>query len=165
MIRLLKDKLFENHSAVSVKYIIVGYGELESKIRTYVHTQRLDEMVKIVINPPNVTDYLEDGHIYLSTSLLEGLSNSIMEALEFSLPIIAMNVDDNDKLVLEGENVFLTNMKDTKTIANKLLTLLDDSELRNVMGQTGYAHLANVFSISTFKNNYISLISKLNDTN
>lgn len=164
-IRLLKDKLFENHSVVKVKYIIVGYGELEDNIRTYIHKQDLDEMVKIIINPPNATDYLENAHIYLSTSLFEGLSNSIMEAMEYSLPVVATNVGDNDKLILEGENGFLTEVKNVERIAEKLLILLENNGLRDTMGQTGYTHLVKDFSTSTFKNNYISLITELNVRN
>lgn len=162
-IRLLKDKLTESNSEVIIKYTIVGYGKIEYEIRNYVHKQKLDEIVDILINPLNAINYLEDAHIYLSTSLFEGLSNSIMEAMEYSLPIVATNVGDNSKLVIEGETGFLANVQDARAIAEKLQILIENNELRNIMGQNGYIHLAKDFSLSKFKSNYIDLISKLNN--
>lgn len=160
-ISILKDKLMEINCNLYFKYTIVGYGALEDKIRSYAHIKNVGEIVEIVINPLNATDYLKDADIYLSTSLFEGLSNSILEAMEYSLPIVATNVGDNNKLVLEGENGFLAKVKDACSIAEKLQTLIKHKDLRETMGRNGYNHLTKTFSSNTFRNNYKELISHL----
>ena len=85
-------------------------------------------------NPSNLDEYLSKSDIYLSTSLFEGLSNSIMEAMAYSLPIIATDVGDNNYLVQDGYNGFVTNVKDVDEIAKKLLSLVIDKEKRLKMG-------------------------------
>lgn len=50
---------------------------------------------------------LDKADIYLSTSLFEGTSNSIMEAMNADLPIVATNVGDNGLLVKNEINGFL----------------------------------------------------------
>jgi glycosyltransferase involved in cell wall biosynthesis len=60
--------------------------------------------IKIFINPANIPDILNECDIYLSTSLFEGLSNSIMEAMVAGLPVIATDVGDNKYLVKDGFN-------------------------------------------------------------
>ena len=59
----------------------------------------LEKEVTILINPPNIHDILKSCDIYLSTSLFEGLSNSIMEAMSTGLPVIATDVGDNRYLL------------------------------------------------------------------
>jgi glycosyltransferase involved in cell wall biosynthesis len=43
--------------------------------------------------------YLKESVIFLSTSLFEGVSNSIMEAMIAGLPVVATDVGDNSYFV------------------------------------------------------------------
>src|SRR5664280_952701 len=88
-----------NNRALKFKYLIVGYGPLEKEIRHLAEELNLQKEVEILINPPNIPDILKTCNIYLSASLYEGLSNSIMEAMVAGLPVIATNVGDNCYLI------------------------------------------------------------------
>ena len=90
----------------------IGFGKLEQEIRRWVKEEGITDITNILINPDDISGYLSKADIYLSTSLFEGTSNSIMEGMNADLPIIATNVGDNAYLVEEGKNGHLTEKKD-----------------------------------------------------
>ena len=150
-----------NNSGVRFQFLIVGYGELENQIRKLVEKLKLKEIVEIIINPEKISDYYEESDIYLSTSKYEGLSNSIMEAMAYCLPVVETIVGDNHFLIKEGINGFLADKGDAKMISEKLLQLVGSGSLRNKMGAKGYEHLIKDFTSDQFSENYYSLIESL----
>lgn len=142
------------------RYQIIGIGYLESQIRQWVEELDLKSIVEIYINPDNIPELLAMSDIYLSTSLFEGTSNSIMEALNASLPVVATNVGDNNELVKNGQNGYLTDVQDYITIMEKLKKLISNIKLRNTMGFQSHEILQNNYSIENFKQKYINLIEK-----
>lgn len=137
-IKLLYERLIMGKRTISLKYIIIGFGELKQKIIDQVASLNIENIIEIVDNPANVLDYYEKSDIYLSTSLFEGLSNSILEALEFSLPIVCTDVGDNSELVIHGENGYLTKVKDYKSISIQLENLICNAALRENYGKRSY---------------------------
>ena len=148
---------------INLKYTIVGQGELENTLKCYISENELENYVEFVINPPNVEDYYNHADIYLSTSLFEGLSNSIMEAMSFNLPVVATDVGDNKYLVLNNETGFLLPAKDVEGISIKLEALINNADLRKKMGENGYGHITQTFSIDKFTQEYTNLIERLMD--
>lgn len=151
------------NSIPSIKYLIIGQGKLESEIGGTIKELGLADNTEIIINPENINQYYIRSDIYLSTSLFEGLSNSIMEAMSFALPVVATDVGDNRFLIKDGETGYLTKIKDVETIASKLELLINDAELRKTMGEKGRQHLTENFSIEKFTQHYVGLIEKLSN--
>ncbi|MFW5872907.1 MAG: glycosyltransferase [bacterium] len=147
--------------ACNFKYVIVGHGELEQEVRNTIKDHNLESIVQVIINPDDLTDYFLESDIYLSTSIFEGTSNTIMEAMSYSLPVVATNVGDNDRLVIDGQTGFLTPVKDVGTLADRLEELILSPEKRNQMGATGYQHLKENYSVDKFQQRYFELIETL----
>ena len=144
------------------KYVIVGFGELEIEIRQKIIDLELNDLVEVIINPPNMADYYLNTDIYLCTSFFEGLSNTIMEALSFSQPIVATNVGDNNRLVHDNINGFIINERHPENFFAPLKKLLASLALRNAMGQESYNIIRDEYSGSAFKNNYENFINQFN---
>ena len=140
---------------------IVGYGILENEIRELVKLYNVSDVVRFYISSNEIIKLLVKSDIYLSTSLFEGTSNSIMEAMNCCLPIVATNVGDNQCLVSENNSGFLHSIGDYKGIALSLEKLLSDIDLRNRMGTYANWILRENYSFDTFKTRYISIIEKL----
>jgi glycosyltransferase involved in cell wall biosynthesis len=75
--------------------------------------------------------------IFLNTSINEGMSGAILEAMAESLPVIATRNSGNAALVDNNENGFLVLLNDQEDLIEKLLRLISDKELRNNMGAKG----------------------------
>jgi glycosyltransferase involved in cell wall biosynthesis len=106
-----------SQSTRNIHFHIVGYGKLEMEIRQWVTEYQIGDITTLHINPNNISELLYNSDIYLSTSLFEGTSNAIMEALNANLPVVATDVGDNNCLVNEGVNGFLCGVKNTEALA------------------------------------------------
>lgn len=137
---------------------IIGYGNEEQNIRGWIKEYGVEEYINIYIKPNNVQDIVRDADIYLSTSLFEGTSNSIMEALNWSMPVVATNVGDNNHLVIDGVNGTLHPIGDVKGMAESIARLLESADLRNKFGLASNKNLQNNYSVDIFKNRYTQLI-------
>jgi len=157
------ELIHEKNLSNDIRYLVIGHGELEDELKSYVRQKGLEDHVEFVINPPSVDPYYRKADIFLSTSIFEGLCNTIMEAMEASLPVVATNVGDNDKLVTDGRTGFLTLVKDVPAISEKLFALYDNHDLRLQMGTNGYHHLKENFSLETFREKYMTLIERLSN--
>lgn len=154
-ISLLKE------NGVPFQFEIVGYGKLEDKIRYWVDLYGITEVTIFRINPNNIDDLLMTADIYLSTSLFEGTSNSIMEAMNANLPVIATNVGDNAYLVKNEENGYLVSSGDCSKIAELLYCLLKNVDIRNDMGQRSKQVLIDGYSLDKFFTRYKNVIKNL----
>ena len=146
---------------LNISYTIVGYGVLENDIRQFVKKENLEEKVNIVINPNNINHYYAKASVFLQSSIFEGMSNTLMEAMSFSLPIIATSVGDTNILVEEKINGYLCQPKNVNQIMEKLYLTISNKEKRLLLGQNSYDKIQNGFSLEVFSNKYINLIENL----
>lgn len=140
---------------------IVGYGALEEQIRDWLKDYNIEDRTDIHIKPDNVDELERNADIYISTSLFEGTSNSIMEAMNWSLPVVATDVGDNNYLIIDGENGYLHQVGDATGISASLNRLLDSDDLRNLMGIKGNIRLKENYSMEIFEKRYVELIEKV----
>ena len=149
-----------------IRFKIIGHGYLENSIYEMVNSYGISDRTEILINPKGIMQHLLDADIYLSTSLFEGTSNSIMEALDAYLPVVATDVGDNKYLVKNNINGYLHSIGDTNSIANSIQKLSSSKDLRTRFGKEGHRILFEDYSYETFQKRYFDLISSnLNETN
>lgn len=144
-----------------LRYSIVGYGEDETLIRELIKTEGCEDCITIALNPSDIPQRLRRAQIYLSTSLFEGTSNSIMEAMDAKLPVVATNVGDNARVVADGKTGYIVNVKDSTMICEKLLALANEADLRQKMGDEGRLRLVEEYSTEIFTKRYQDLIGSL----
>lgn len=137
---------------------LCGYGVLEDQIRRWVKQYNVEDVVEFHIHPNNIPELLRQADIYISTSLFEGTSNSIMEAMNWCLPVVCTNVGDNDKLVHDGDNGYLAEIGDAEQMAAKLKFLIADRTLRREMGLRSNQILRDNYSMDIFEERYLKLI-------
>lgn len=141
-----------------IKFIIIGYGELEPQVRKWVREEGIEKITEIMINPDNIPTILHDADIFISTSLFEGMSNAIMEAMNADLPIVCTDVGDNKKLVVESENGFICHISDWKEIAEKISYLVFHEEQRIALGRKSKEILERRYSVDVFRTKYLNLL-------
>ncbi|WP_158826201.1 glycosyltransferase [Mucilaginibacter lacusdianchii] len=141
-------------------YTIIGYGELESQIHAEIIALQLQDCVQVVINPTNINAYYESADIYLCTSFFEGLSNTVMEALSFSLPVVASNVGDNNLLVEHGRNGFIVQDMEYKSFIEPIKLLINSSKVRNIMGHESFKIIRDIYGMEAFEKKYLDFIQR-----
>lgn len=154
-------KLLEDSKDASLIYYIIGYGPLENDLRSFARQLDLTGNIKFIINPPDIYSIIQDCDIFLSTSIFEGLSNSIMEAMSAGLPVVATDVGDNRYLVKNDINGFLVPAGDAQQITNKLKCLTESEILRKEFGKNSRRIIESDFSNGKLISDYLKLFSEV----
>lgn len=143
---------------LNFRYTIMGYGALEAEIRQTIEQLGLVSRVDMIINPDNVLEHLSRSDIYLCTSSFEGLSNAVMEAMSCQLPVVATEVGDNDYLVIPQKNGYLHAVEDVAGMAESLIRLIRDPQLRSAYGAESQSIIRERFTFEAFQQNYFRLL-------
>jgi glycosyltransferase involved in cell wall biosynthesis len=69
--------------------------------------------------------------IYVSTSLSDGTSASLIEAMTCRIPVVVTDIAGNREWIRHNENGLLFPVKDSQALAENILRLLKDDKLRS----------------------------------
>jgi len=112
--------------------LLVGDGEQKKELEEMVKHLNLEENIIFsgkVLNK-YIPEYMSASDIFVLPSLSEGFPMVILEAMASGLPIVATKVGGIPEVVKDGENGLLVEPKNSKQIAEKVLLLLENNELR-----------------------------------
>lgn len=146
--RMIKDKgvmdLIEAANILKDEYKdkvqFVLSGDLDEKrpgaITKGVLENRCDGLyIKWIGYSKDVLSLLKQSHIMVLPSYHEGLPKSIIEAEAIGRPIVTTDAVGCRDTVIDGENGFLVPIKDPNSLAKALKKLIDDKDLRILMGK------------------------------
>ena len=85
----------------------------------------------------------------------------LLEAMQYSLPLISTFEGGISDIVENGKTGFLVNQQDAESLALKLEVLILDSELRLKMGEAGRKRFEEKFTIEVFEQSFTNIISLL----
>ncbi len=125
----------------ATRVFIIGSGSLEKWIRDLVNERGLNKFVTFIGKIPidEMPYYLNAADIYVSTSLSDGTSLSLLEAMACGLPVVVTEIPANKEWVINGQNGFLVPTKNPGEVSKRVLTLLKNSNIREEMGQKNLA--------------------------
>ena len=117
---------------------IVGNGLCRSELERFVASRGLAPSVRFLGYRDDVPDVLAQADIAVLTSVKEGLPRGLMEPMAMGLPVVATDVKGNRQVVVEGLCGFLVPLDDHVALAQRLMLLIDDLDLRRRMGRKAY---------------------------
>jgi glycosyltransferase involved in cell wall biosynthesis len=84
----------------------------------------------------------------MMSSLTEGLSNSLLEAMAMSLPVVTTDVGGTVELVDNGISGFLVSQMDPHALAQAVIALIGNDQLRGCIGQAARKRIEQKFSFA-----------------
>lgn len=159
-ISILSSKLADFKNC---KFIIVGSGSLLNNLQRKARKLNIHENVIFAGSRRDVERFYSIFDIFVLPSLEEPFGIVLLEAMRFAIPVVATKVGGIPEVVLNNETGFLVPPKDSESLANKLIELLNNAELRGKMGKAGFERETVFFSKEIFVNQietmFYSLIS------
>lgn len=146
-------------------FLVCGRGELQSELESLSAGCGLRHHIRFLGFRDDVPALLQLMDIFVLSSLSEGLSLSILEAMAAGKPTVVTDVGGNGEIVVEGETGFLTPSMDEKRLAEKVCVLLRDKELRGRLGKGGHDRVNSLFSQERMLKDYQELYKTLIDSN
>ena len=103
------DRLVRAFKSVAEKHpdaklFIIGEGDLKNGLEALIENSGLQNNVHLLSYDPAITHYLKLSDVYVSSSLFEGFSNSILEAFCNGLPIISADCFSGPRELLAPES-------------------------------------------------------------
>lgn len=110
---------------------------------------------------PDVRDALNSLDLVVLPSLEERCSRSLLESLACGKAVVATRVGGNAEIVKDGWNGFLVEPENEKHIAESILRILEDDDLRKQMGKRGRELAEKKFDIQENVNKMCELYLEL----
>lgn len=117
-------------SVPNAKLVLIGPEHDDGELRKFVESKGLQDEVLLLGWRRDVPGLLHLSDIYVASSKSEGLGLNLIEAMACNLPVIASNNRGHAEIVNHGRNGFLVDVNDCKTMAEYILRLYEDVELR-----------------------------------
>jgi glycosyltransferase involved in cell wall biosynthesis len=117
-------------------FLIVGEGTLRHQLEELTSKLGVAKSVRFVGSVLNreMPRFLGASDIFVSTSLSDTRSVSLLEAMANGLPAVVTDLEGNKECVKEGVNGFLFAKGDFKVLAEKIIYLLRDEDTRRRFG-------------------------------
>ncbi len=134
----------------------VGEGPMRAQLQQKIDALGLADMVDLAGTSDRVAAEMAAADVFVLPSVLEGMSNAILEAMASGLPVVARAVGGNPELVVHEETGFLCAIDDLTGLAHAVDRLAEDQALRERMGKAARDRVMNTFSLSAMLNRYVA---------
>ena len=145
----------------NVRFRILGDGPLKQQLTERVRRLGLADTVVFEGYREDAHGFYDDIDIYLNTSIHEGLPLSILEAMAKGKPVVAPMVGGIPEIIMDGEEGFLIESRESKEFAAKCLSLIRDRQLLEQKGNKAHKKIQENFSSGQMADIYHDLYEKI----
>lgn len=147
----------------NIFFNIVGAREslYLNEIRQFISDNDINERVNIISECSDVYKYYSISDIFVCASFEESSPLVILEAMAFEIPIVSTDVFGIPELVRDKREALLTSPGDFQKLADLILVLLDNKDLRKELSYNAYYRLKTYFTIDKMIQNYSILFQEV----
>jgi len=115
----------------NIKFVIAGDGQERENLEREAKNLNVSSFIKFLGSIPHeeMPHLLTQADIYVSTSLSDGTSVSLLEAMATGAFPIVTDISSNKEWIEDGLNGILFSVNDEKMLASKILNAIHDKEL------------------------------------
>jgi colanic acid/amylovoran biosynthesis glycosyltransferase len=152
-IRVLKDR------GINLEFNILGDGPERDRVVFTIHDLELNDVVQLhgQNSPEKVREVLRNSDVFLLSSLTEGISNAVLEAMACGLPVVTTDCGGMREAVTDGVEGFVVPVNDVEAMSEALHTLCQNPQLRKRMGNAGRQCVEKSFSLTRQVQQFLSL--------
>lgn len=127
----------------SVRFFLIGDGilleHLQERARKY---GILDNFVFAgLIDRTRIPEMISAMDVVVHTSLREGLARVLPQSLAMGKPCVSFDIDGAREVVINDETGYLVEVFDSIGLADSVIQLLENEELRKQFGENGRRHV------------------------
>jgi colanic acid/amylovoran biosynthesis glycosyltransferase len=131
------------------EYKVIGQGEYNVALYYARYQMGLENVVEFLgsLPPEQVINYLKWADVFLHGAVSEGFCNAVLEAQAIGKPVIASDADGLRENIQDGVTGFIVPRRDPGAMAEKLVLLANDGNLRQRMGAAGRQRVEQHFQL------------------
>ena len=125
--------LLNNQMNRTVFAFMLGSGSLKSECEKLARSLDVENRIVFTGNRKDVADFYHAADlVVLSSSQVEGCSNTILEAMSLGIPVAATRVGGNSELIQHARTGYLFNPQDAEELAVLITKMMDDPDLLKI---------------------------------
>ena len=144
-----------------LRLVMIGDGVLLQPIKTALDRAGAAKLAWLPGERDDVSLLLQTMDVFVLSSLIEGISNTILEAMASGLPVVATRVGGNGEIVDEGVTGLLVPRADPVSLAAAIRRYLEDAGMRRRHGALARRRVEEEFSIDKMVQQYHGLYEGL----
>jgi glycosyltransferase involved in cell wall biosynthesis len=159
---ILKLKSESRIKVGDFKVLIEGDGPLKVQLEKFVVDNDLSQWVVFLGVEANIVDFMSVLDVLILPSVQdEDFPNVILESMALSKPAIASRLAGTPEQIVDGLTGILVEPKNACDLANSILLLIENSDLRIGMGLAALHRFNDQFTTDKSLYKYINLYQKL----
>ena len=139
---------------VGLQLVIVGEGSERAALQALATELGLDSCVRFLGERTDVPQLLGQAAVFVNSSLSEGISLGLLEAMSCGLGVIATRVGGNVEVIDDGETGVLVPPGDPVQLADAIVSMLSGREKRRLMGQAARQRVCERFEVQRMVADY-----------
>lgn len=152
--RMLKER------EIPFRLYIAGSGKLKKELTQACENEGLEKEVIFLDFVEDMRTFLKGLDIYLSTSLHEGSSHVILEAMAAAKPVVAFDVSSMPEMISDADSGFLVPFGDVEQFAETIIQLWNDPEKMARVGERARNRVEEQFDFNNNIQNVLKLIEQ-----
>jgi glycosyltransferase involved in cell wall biosynthesis len=135
----------------NVRFLLVGDGILRAELEQQIESLGLKEhfIFTGLVPPTEVPAMIGAMDILVHASYREGLARALPQALIAGRPAISYDIDGAREVVIDDRTGYLVGAGQVAELADRMIRLVGDQELRQRMGREGQSRFTDLFRHET----------------
>ena len=139
-----------------ITFMCIGDGPLINQFKSLVTKEHLDRII-FLGKQQNVENIMNIFDIGVLATFTEGISNVVMEYMALGKANVTTDGGGTSELVINNKTGLLVKTSSTQDLVEKILQLLEDSNLRKSMGFQAKQRIQTDFSINSMIAKFLNL--------
>jgi glycosyltransferase involved in cell wall biosynthesis len=159
----------------NLRLTLIGDGPESDYIIDLIKKHNLEKNILLTGFVDNPGDYLKKSDLFIFPSLIEGLSNSLIEAMSHKLPCIVSNIPGNVEVLGENNLSYniekgkfiktkygiLFNPSDIEGLFNSVKFMLENPDIRKELGESAFEKVVREYDIKIIADRYKELYKEV----
>lgn len=144
-----------------IDFLLAGDGPQKILLQEQIKKKGLQDRFMLAGHVDNMADFYQGLHLFLNTSLHEGLPMSVLEAMSFGIPVIASNIGGIPEIITNGKDGYLLPEPDPNLFAEKCLKIFENDNIRKILSNNARKQIIHSFSTQAMSARYFELYNKI----
>jgi len=144
-----------------VKILLVGQDPMQEEIQRLVTGKKLEEFFCFTGPRQDIPELLSVCDGFVLPSRNEGMPRALMEAMAMGLPVIATDAGGILEVIENNISGLIVPKQNPDALAQGLLKIISDSQLRNRLGKAARKRIVEHFSFEVIIKRYVELYNSL----
>lgn len=140
---------------------LVGEGPERAALEQQIAASPAHSQIHLLGAQTDIPALLVKSDIFVLPTLIEGMSNALLEAMAAGLPCVTSDIPVNQEVITHGVNGLLFKTNNVTSLTEQLTRLVTDPALQARLGTAARAHVVEKYSVENVGQQWQNLIEKL----